>query len=104
MKRTSITAALLLCTAPLLAADSPDTDKTLVAWAVPANLNQQGGSVLTIQSGDRFDAIVFGEIAPGKWMPGSNFYKRTERDQAEFPAETAGPHPGPPAVRWAGRS
>jgi hypothetical protein len=31
---------------------------------VPANLTQRGGSALTIQSGDQFDAIVFGERAP----------------------------------------
>ena len=53
----------------------PSADKTLVAWVSPANLNQQGGSVLTIQSGDRFDAIVFGERARGKWMAGSNFFQ-----------------------------
>jgi hypothetical protein len=47
-------------------------DKTLVAWVVPANLTQRGGSVLTIEKpGGVFDGIVLGEIAPAKWMPGS---------------------------------
>lgn len=57
------------------------TDKTLVAWVLPANLTQQGGSTLTIQCGDQFDAIVLGEIARGKWMAGSDYLRRTERDQ-----------------------
>jgi beta-fructofuranosidase len=66
-------------------------DKTLVAWVSPANLNQQGGSVLTIQSDERFDAIVFGERARGKWMAGSEFFRRTPADQNANAAETAGP-------------
>ena len=66
-------------------------DKTLVAWVSPANLTQQGGSALTIQSGDRFDAIVFGERARGKWMAGSDSFQRTQGDQAANAAETAKP-------------
>jgi len=34
-------------------------DKTLVAWAALANLNQQGGSGADDPSGEQFDAIVF---------------------------------------------
>jgi len=64
-------------------------DKTLVAWVAPANLTQQGGSALTIQSGDRFDAIVFGERARGRWMAGSDSFRRTQADQGGNPAETA---------------
>ncbi len=67
------------------------TDKTLVAWAAPANLSQQGGSVLTIQCGERFDAIVLGERAQGKWMAGSNYFDRTQADQSASAAETTGP-------------
>ncbi len=65
-------------------------DKTLVAWVAPANLTQRGGSVLTIddQRG-HFDGIVFGEIASARWMAGSDFYNRTQKDQAAFPVETA---------------
>lgn len=65
-------------------------DKTLVAWLAPANLSQRGGSVLTIEkSGGTFDAIVFGELAESKWMAGSDGFRRTQKDQAAFPAETA---------------
>jgi len=65
-------------------------DKTLVAWVYPANLTQRGGSALTlIDSREHFDAIVFGEIAPGKWMAGSDFFRRTERNQSAYPPETA---------------
>lgn len=89
MKTASISLAILLCSAHLLAAAEPRTNKTLVAWVIPANLAQQGGSVLTIQSGDRFDAIVFGERVPGRWMAGSNYFRRTQADQNHYPAETA---------------
>jgi sucrose-6-phosphate hydrolase SacC (GH32 family) len=66
-------------------------DKTLVAWIVPANLTQRGGSVLSIEKSQGvFDAIVFGELAPSKWMAGSNGFVRTKKEQETFPAETAG--------------
>jgi hypothetical protein len=65
-------------------------EKTLVAWVTLANTDQRGGSVLTlIDPAERFDAIVFGEIDQGKWMAGSDFFRRTQHDQAAFPAETA---------------
>jgi sucrose-6-phosphate hydrolase SacC (GH32 family) len=64
-------------------------DKTLVAWVSPANLTQRGGSVLTIEkSRGVFDAIVLGEIAPAKWMAGSNAFRRTEQDQSDWPSES----------------
>jgi beta-fructofuranosidase len=65
-------------------------DKTLVVWVSPANLTQRGGSALTIDN-DRggFDGIVFGELAPGKWMAGSDGFARTEKNQAAFVAEVA---------------
>jgi sucrose-6-phosphate hydrolase SacC (GH32 family) len=66
-------------------------DKTLVAWVAPANLDQQGGSALTIQVGPEFDAIVLGERARGKWMAGSDNFRRTQRDQGTNAAETNGP-------------
>jgi hypothetical protein len=68
----------------------PLLNKTLVAWVSPANLTQQGGSVLTIddrQAG--FDGIVFGEISPGKWMAGSEYWNRTQQSQGSFALETA---------------
>ena len=71
--------------------DPPLRDKTLVAWVAPGNLTQQGGSVLTlIDKAEHFDAIVLGELAQGKWMAGSDFFRRTHRDQANWPLESAG--------------
>lgn len=65
-------------------------DKTLVAWVSSASLAQRGGSALTIDDGQsHFDGIVFGEITPGKWMPGSDAYRRTLKEQGNWPAETA---------------
>jgi len=73
--------------------DKPLLDKTLVVWASPANLTQRGGSALTVDAnfGDHFDGIVFGEIEPGVWMPGSSHYGRTDKEQADWPKETASP-------------
>ncbi len=69
--------------------DQPLRDKTLVVWAAPANLTQQGGSVLTIDDGlSHFDGLVFAERSPAKWMAGSDHYRRTSLAQAEWPAET----------------
>jgi sucrose-6-phosphate hydrolase SacC (GH32 family) len=66
-------------------------DKTLITWVAPANLSQHGGSALTLEKpGDTFDAIVFGEISPAKWMAGSNGFSRTQKEQASSMAETAG--------------
>src|SRR5262245_38054265 len=73
-------------------AAAPLRDKTLVVWVSPANFTQRGGSVLTIEKpGGVFDAIVLGEIAPSKWMAGSDGFKRTQQKQSDFPAETARP-------------
>jgi hypothetical protein len=68
-------------------------DKTLVAWVRLADLEQRGGSILTVEhpDGQQFDAIVFGEQAPRRWMPGSNMFLRTPTDQNAWPEETAGP-------------
>lgn len=69
------------------------TDKTLVVWASPANLTQQGGSALTVNDTtiDRFDAVVFAELTPRVWMAGSNNWSRTKKEQADWPKETVGP-------------
>jgi len=65
-------------------------DKTLVAWVSLADLSQRGGSALTlIDDRERFDAIVFGERAPRRWMAGSDFFRRTPGDQSAYPQETA---------------
>ncbi len=54
--------------------------KTLEVWVQLGNLDQRGGGVMTIQSADGqvFDAIVFGEQQPRKWLAGSNVFARTE--------------------------
>ena len=64
-------------------------DRTLVSWAAPATLDQRGGSVLTISQGDRFDGLVFAELAKGAWMLGSDHFRRTCRDQKRWPKECA---------------
>ena len=77
-----------VCATNARALESGGTDKTLVSWVRLDNLDQRGGSVLTIQSGDQFDGIVFGELQPRKWMPGSDLFKRTQEEQSEYLAET----------------
>jgi sucrose-6-phosphate hydrolase SacC (GH32 family) len=65
-------------------------DKTLVVWTAPADLQQRGGSALTMDNLDgRFDGIIFGELAPGKWMAGSDHFRRSQKDQEDYPKETA---------------
>ncbi len=65
-------------------------DKTLVVWAAPANLNQRGGSALTLDDlASHFDGIIFGELARGKWMAGSDYHRRSQKDQKANLAETA---------------
>ncbi len=68
-----------------------ETDKTLVSWVTVANRGLRGGSVLTVQQEDRFDGIVFAELSSGKWMAGSDFFRRTHRHQNDYARETAGP-------------
>lgn len=59
-------------------------EKTLEAWVKLDDLEQRGGGVIGIQSphGDRFDCLVFGEREPGRWMAGSDFFRRTQDFQA----------------------
>ena len=65
------------------------TDKTLVVWCSIDNLEQRGGSVLTLEKDDCFDGLVFGEVAPHTWMPGSDNLKRTPHDQSKVRRESA---------------
>jgi hypothetical protein len=62
--------------------------KTLEAWVTLDNLNQAGGGVMGIQTldGAAFDAIVFAERQPGRWMAGSDNFSRTQ--DFDGPAET----------------
>ena len=97
MRMTSLTLlamGLVVLTRTPSASSAPGDDRlvdnTLVAWVAPATLDQGGGSALTIDNGDgAFDGIVFGELEPKRWMPGSNGFSRTEKKQAQWPAETA---------------
>lgn len=87
----ALIAFAIFITAGVTALPAPIRDKTLVAWVCPSNLTQQGSGVLTlIDNAEHFDAIVFGEVARGKWMAGSDFFRRTHQDQASWPLETAG--------------
>ena len=53
--------------------------KTLEAWVRLKDLQQRGGGVLGVQTrdGSVFDSIVFGEKEPGRWMAGSENFRRT---------------------------
>ncbi len=65
-------------------------NKTLVVWVAPLFTHQSGGSALTIDDGrDHFDAIVFGELSRGKWMAGSDYWRRSDKDLSKIPEETA---------------
>ena len=54
-------------------------EKTLEAWVQLDSLDQSGGGAISVQTldGATFDAIVFGEREPRKWMAGSNGFVRT---------------------------
>ena len=90
---TLLTLTGLMGAAPVPATTGDEllTDKTLVVWVSPADLEQSGGSALTVNDTtiDRFDGIVFAEIIPRVWMPGSNNYARTTKAQDTWPKETA---------------
>ncbi len=67
-------------------------DKTLVCWVSPADLDQRGAGVLTVEgTGGQFDSLVLGEAAPRRWMAGSDNFHRTQRDQQMNAEETAKP-------------
>ena len=59
--------------------------KTLVSWATLDNIYVGSGSILTIDNrwGDTFDAIVYAERQPFRWMAGSSNFLRT-RDVVTF--------------------
>ena len=66
-------------------------EKTLEAWVALSNLSQRGGGVMAVElnrNGESFDAIVYGEREPMKWIAGSEFFQRTRDLPA--PVETAG--------------
>lgn len=90
----SVCAALTFLLVSCAVAEPASTlrDKTLVVWASLSSLDQHGGSALTIDNGDgSFDGLVYGELAPGRWMAGSDGFARTNKEQDAWPQETAGP-------------
>jgi uncharacterized protein DUF1553/uncharacterized protein DUF1549/concanavalin A-like lectin/glucanase superfamily protein len=56
------------------------TAKTLEAWVALPTLKQGGGGVMSVQAldGRMFDAIVFGERKPLRWIAGSESFIRTK--------------------------
>lgn len=66
-------------------------EKTLEAWVTLANLEQRGGGVIGLDTpeGRFFDSIVFGEMTPGHWLAGSDFFNRSQEPGGH--AETAMP-------------
>lgn len=86
MKSTLAVAMLLT----LAWTNSPaTTDKTLVAWVTLEDKKIRAGSVLTIQDGPQFDGIVFAEKETGKWMAGSDNFRRSQEAPSNSPTETA---------------
>jgi hypothetical protein len=55
-------------------------EKTLEAWVQLDDLEQGGGAAISIQSanGQVFDAMVYGEVEPQRWMAGSDSFRRTK--------------------------
>ncbi|MHC4994760.1 MAG: DUF1553 domain-containing protein [Planctomycetota bacterium] len=74
---------------PLLKRDL--REKTLEAWVLPTEIDRRGGGALTVESNDGqlFDAIVYGEREPRKWIAGSNNFHRT-RDRDATPESDSG--------------
>jgi hypothetical protein len=54
--------------------------KTLEVWLLLDDLQQSGGGAMSVQTldGAVFDAVVFGERDPARWMAGSNNHARTQ--------------------------
>ncbi|MGE0607720.1 MAG: DUF1553 domain-containing protein [Pirellulales bacterium] len=77
-----------VATAPLAV---PLRAKTLEVWAALADLDQQGGGAISLQTmdGNTFDAIVFGERDKGQWMAGSNGFVRTQGFQAAVETQSS---------------
>lgn len=85
--------------ASALPASSAISNKTLVSWITLQGLDpvaRHGGAIaIDMQSGDRFDAIVFGERDVNRWMNGSSNFQRTPAGQFDqaVALETVAPSP-----------
>ena len=66
-------------------------EKTLEVWVQLSDLTQRAGGALSVETlnGDTFDSIVFAERTAGHWLPGSDFFRRTQelRAAAEIEAD-----------------
>jgi hypothetical protein len=53
-------------------------EKTLEVWVRLGDIAQRGGGAMSLQrpDGSAFDAVVFGELEPGRWMAGSESFVR----------------------------
>ena len=67
-------------------------DKTLVTWIYLDDLNVTRGATLAVNksSGDTFDAIVYAERQPKRWMAGSSFFRRTQDANPGFEEKETG--------------
>jgi hypothetical protein len=76
--------------------EQPLHEKTLVGKVRLENLNQGGGAVMALlgKSPNRFDAIVYGEREPGRWIAGSENFVRTQ-DVGGPPETGDGSNPQP---------
>jgi hypothetical protein len=70
------------------------TEKTLEVWVSLSNLDQRGGGVMSLETkdGEVFDAIVFGEKEPRRWIAGSNYFVRTRSFSGEEETQTKPVH------------
>jgi len=64
------------------------SEKTLEVWVQLDGLDQKAGGALTVETldGQTFDSIVYAERAPGRWIAGSDFFRRTQ--DVNGPTET----------------
>jgi hypothetical protein len=64
--------------------------KSLEVWVRLTDHNQRGGGAISVQTlnGEAFDAIVYAELEPRRWMAGSEFFTRT-KSFAAFDEEEA---------------
>jgi hypothetical protein len=59
---------------------APLREKTLVAWGALNRLDVRTGALMSVDSvtWDNFDALVYGEIHPQRWLAGSSHFRRTQ--------------------------
>ena len=65
------------------------TDKTLISWFCFDEQPSKPCSVVSLQAVDEYDALAFGQDAPGKWSTASsdNIRTQTQEQLAQNPAQ-----------------